>query len=174
MQHARLLAAVVLATLGSTIVACDDDDLTDIDEEATFTAALTPDLSVNPLGSPTGAGSATIELDDEDFGVVITISSPLTSRVTGARIHAPATVTGAAPVVFDFTPQMSAAINAGATSGTILNAEYDLGDMVPSSNGELRVNAQTLVDMLNNGTAYISVSTSDNPLGELRGQVVRR
>lgn len=174
MQHARLLAAVVLATLGSTIVACDDDDLTDIEDEATYTASLAPDLSVNPLGTPTATGSATIELDEEDFRVVITINGPLTSRVTGARIHGPATLTGAAPVVFDLTPRMSSAINAGATTGTIVNAEYDLEEMAPTSNGELRVDAQTLVDMLNNGTAYVSVSTSDNPLGELRGQVVRR
>jgi hypothetical protein len=174
MQHARLLAAVVLATLGSTIAACDDDDLTDIDEEATYTASLTPDLSVNPLGTPTATGGATLELDDGDFRVVITINGPLTSRVTGARIHGPATLTSAAPVVFDLTPRMAEAINAGATTGTILNAEYDLEEMEPVAGGELRVSAQTLVDMLNNGTAYVSVSTVDNPLGELRGQVVRR
>jgi hypothetical protein len=174
MQHARLLAAVVLATLGTTVIACDDDDLFDIDDEATYTAALTPVLVTNPPADPTTTAAATLELDEGDFHVVINVTGPLTGSVTGAQILGPSVGGTAAPVVFDFTPRMASAINSGATTGNVLNAEYDLEDMTPSANGELRINPHTLIDMLNNGSAVIVVTTANNPTAELAGQVVRR
>lgn len=168
MSKTRLLAAVVLATYSLAMVGCDDDDDDDEDFEANLTAAA----EVNPpAGNPTATGTANLVLEDRVLTVTVTVNGQLTSNLTMAHIHGPAAAGVNANIVLDFVPSMTTVINAGTRTGTIVSASYDLDALTVSSTGVLRVSADELIAMLNNGTAYVNVHTATNPGGEIRGQI---
>jgi hypothetical protein len=173
MRKTSTLAAVVLSMFAGAI-ACDDS--TDLDAMA-FTASLSTANEIGPIILPVGVdpatGIATVVIEQGVMTVNITITGDLTSAVTGAHIHGPASTTENADIIFDFTPVMAAAIAAGATTGTIVSASYDLLDMPVTVTGELRVLPVTLVNLLNAGLAYVNVHTTVNPSGEVRGQLFR-
>jgi hypothetical protein len=174
MSKTRILAAVVLSTFSAAMVGCDDDDFLAIDEDATYSANLnTAALVVQPVGTTTATGVAALVLQDRILTVGVEITGDMTSGVVGAAIHGPAGLLQDAPIVLDLTPQMAAAIAAGATTGTIVTASYDLGALPVTAAGELRINPNALVRIMNLGRAYVSVSTVANPGGELRGQIRR-
>jgi hypothetical protein len=165
MRKTSLFAALVLSTLGGAIVACDE-------EEDEFDAELSAAAEIpTPVGSPTATGLATLELDDDVLTVNVNVSGNLTSDVTMAHIHGPATTSNAANIILDFVPTMTAVINAGTRTGTIVSASYNLAAMTVSSTGELRVDRGTLLDWLRTGQAYVNVHTVNNPTGEIRGQI---
>lgn len=162
-------AAVSIASLA--MIGCDDS--TDIDFE-TFEAALSAANEIPPNAS-TATGRATMVLDQNGILTVrINVDGNLTSAVTGAHIHGPASTATNAAIIFDFTPAMTSVITAGATTGVILDASFDLNALPVDALGILRVTVAELVTMLNNGTAYVNVHTVLNPDGEIRGQVARR
>lgn len=173
MRSARVLAAVVLSTFGAAMIGCDDD-ATDVDDDEDFVAALTAAAEIPaPAGSPTATGSASVVLEDRVLTVVVTVNGNLTSNVTMAHIHGPASTPATANIVLDFVPSMAAVINAGTRTGTIVSASFDLDNLPVSASGVLRVDANTLVQMLNSGQAYVNVHTVTNPSGEIRGQLVK-
>ena len=174
MSKTRILAAVVLSTFSAAMVGCDDDDFLAIDEDATYSAVLNQaDLVVTPVGASTATGAAALVLQDRILTVAVEITGDMTSGVTGAAIHGPGGPLQDAPVVLDLTPQMAAAIAAGATTGTIVSASYDLGTLPVTATGELRINPNALVRIMNLRRAYIEVNTVANPAGEQRGQIRR-
>lgn len=172
MRRTSILAAVVLSTFSAAMIGCDDDDLTDIDDDEDFAATLTAGAEIPaPAGSPTATGVADIQLEDGILTVVVTVAGNLTSDVTMAHIHGPASTSTTAPIILDFVPSMTAVIAAGTRTGTIVNASFDLRNLPVSSTGVLRVDASTLVSLLNTGQAYVNVHTVTNPSGEIRGQI---
>lgn len=167
MRKTSVLAGIALSTLVGAMVACNDDN----DE---YTADMSAAAEIpTPVGSPTATGRATMELDDDVLNVVIQISGQLTSGVTMAHIHAPASTTQTADIVLDFVPSMTSVINAGVRTGTILSASFDLSALPVSATGVLRIDRATLINFLNTGQAYVNVHTVDNPSGEIRGQIRR-
>ena len=156
------------------MVACDDDDLTNIEQDEDYTASLTAAAEVpTPTGSPTAMGVADIQLEDGVLTVTVTISGQLTSNVSMAHIHAPAAAGATAGIALDFVPKMTTVISAGTRTGTIVSATYDLNTLTVSSTGELRIDANTLIGYLNSGQAYVNVHTLNNTSGEIRGQITR-
>ena len=101
----------------------------------------------------------------------VTVTGNLTSDVTMAHIHGPASTSGTADIVLDFVPSMSSVISAGTRTGTIVNASFDLNSLTVSPTGVLRVTPEVLIGMLNSGQAYVNVHTETNPTGEIRGQI---
>lgn len=172
MRNTRLLAAaVVLSVLSGTLVACEDDD-DDEDFEANLTSAA--EVTTNPLvGNPTATGVANIVLEDRVLTVTVTVAGQLTSNVTMAHIHGPASTTANAGVILDFVPSMSSVISAGTRTGQIVQASFDLDALTVSSTGVLRVQPDELINFLNTGQAYVNVHTQNNPGGEIRGQIHR-
>lgn len=172
MRRSQVLALVLLTAFALTATACGDDDLFNVNLEGAWTAALNQNNV--PLPHPvqgTGRGVADLQLADGDLLVVVSITSQMTSGVSGASINGPATPSSTGPVALDLTPRMADVINSGLTAGQIVNAVYDLETLVPSTTGELRVSAQSLIDMFNSHTAYVQVNTDLNPNGELRGTI---
>lgn len=127
----------------------------------------------SPTGLPTATGTADLELEEREMEIEINVDGQLTSAVTMAHIHGPATVSETAPIIFDFEPYMIGAIQGGARTGTLVNAQVDLDALPISATGILRVDPDSLVTWLSDGRAYINVHTVLNPSGELRGQVRR-
>lgn len=172
MRTSKLLAAVVLSVFSATMVACDGDDDDDEDYAANLTAAA--EVTTTPLaGNPTATGTADLVLEDRVLTVTITVNGQLTSNLTAAHIHGPASTTANAGVILDFVPSMTAAINAGTRTGQILSASFDLDELTVSSTGVLRVAADQLIEFMNTGQAYVNVHTSLNQGGEIRGQILR-
>ncbi|HEU4994603.1 MAG TPA: CHRD domain-containing protein [Gemmatimonadaceae bacterium] len=172
MRKASVLAAIVLSTfIGAT--ACNDNDPNGVDDDEDFVALLT---TANEIPAPTGSSTATanadLELEDRVLTVRIVVTGNLTSGVTMAHIHGPATSTTTGNIMLDFVPAMTSAINAGLRTGTILTATYDLDALPVSATGVLRVDANTLIETMNSGQAYVNVHTVLNPAGELRGTIV--
>lgn len=170
MRKTRLLAAVVLATYSTAMVGCGDDDDDDEDFEANLTSAA--EVTTNPLvGNPTATGTANLVLEDRVLTVTVDVSGNTTSNITMAHIHGPASTTANANIVLDFVPSMAAVIAANTRTGRIVSASFDLDALPVSATGVLRIAADELIAMLNNGTAYVNVHTQSNPGGEIRGQI---
>lgn len=170
MRNTRLIAAaVVLSVMTGAIAGCSDDD-DDEDFEANLTSAA--EVTTNPLvGNPTATGIANIVLEDRVLTVTVNVLGQLTSDVTMAHIHGPASTTANAPIILDFVPSMAAVIAAGTRTGQVVSASFDLDALTPSPTGILRVTADELIGFLNSGQAYVNVHTTSNPGGEIRGQI---
>lgn len=167
MSQVKLLRAVLLGLATAYVCACDDDG----DEfEADLSAVA--EIPV-PNGSPTATGEAELELDERELEIEVNVHGHLTSAVTMAHIHGPATTTETAPIIMDFAPYMAGAINGGARTGTMINTVVDLDALPVSPTGILRVDPDSLITWLSDGRAYINIHTVLNPAGELRGQVRR-
>jgi len=169
MRKTRLLAAVVLATYSLAMVGCGDDD----DDSEDFEANLTAAAEVNPpVGNPTATGTANLVLEDRVLTVTVDVTGNTTSNITMAHIHGPAAAGVNAGIVLDFVPSMTAVIAANTRTGRIVSASFDLDALTVSATGVLRIAADELIAMLNNGTAYVNVHTQSNPGGEIRGQIL--
>ena len=166
----RRITAALIALLSISASACDGDDDDDEEYEATLTA--TAEIPA-PAGSPTATGEAHLELEDRVLSVLVEVDGQLTSDVSMAHIHGPATTSTTAGIVLNFVPPMTAVIDAGTRTGTIVNASFDLDALAVSATGVLRINPDTLIAFLNSGRAYVNVHTATNATGEIRGQVIR-
>ena len=170
MRKTKVVAAVMLALFAGSMGGCDDD--TGIDDDEDYTANLTAAAEIPaPTGSPTATGTANIVLEDRVLTVVVTVSGQLTSDVTMAHIHGPASTTTTAGIMLDFVPSMTTVINAGTRTGQIVSASFDLDALTVSGTGVLRVQPDQLIAFLNSGQAYVNVHTVNNPSGEIRGQI---
>jgi hypothetical protein len=166
-SQVKLLRVVVQVLAAAYVCACGDED----DE---FEADLSAVAEIPaPAGLPTARGTADMELDERELEIEINVEGQLTSAVTMAHIHGPATVSETAPIIFDFAPYMGGVIQGGARTGTMVNTRVDLDALPVSATGVLRVDPDSLITWLSDGRAYINVHTVLNPSGELRGQVRR-
>ena len=173
MRGTRVLAAVILASFATVATACGDDDDGDEDYTANLTVAAETQGGATVSGSPTATGTADIVLEDSVLTVTVTISGQLTSNITAAHIHGPASTTATAGIILDFVPSMTAVINAGTRTGTVVSSSYNFKTLTASSTGVLRIDANTLINHLNSGQAYVNVHTVTNPGGEIRGQILK-
>lgn len=167
MSHVKFFSAAMLAVLTASLCACDDDG----DE---FEADLSAIAEIpSPVGLPTATAVAELELEERELEVELNVHGQLTTAVTMAHIHGPATSLQTAPIIFDFGPAIATAVDAGLRTGTLVNTTFDLDALPISTSGVLRVAPDSLITWLSDGRAYINIHTQMNPAGELRGQVRR-
>jgi hypothetical protein len=163
----RPLMAVlgVTAALTGAALACSDS--TNPNPPVVYTAALSAanEIRTTPINS-TATGLATLTLrsnDSLDFLVTVT---GLTGPATLSHIHVgSATQNGA--VVNGFT------INSGITTGTVTSGTIVLSKLVAGTPAG-QISGDSLRVLLNNGNGYVNVHTSQNPGGEVRGQIVKQ
>jgi uncharacterized protein (TIGR03118 family) len=113
-----------------------------------FTVLLTGTNEV-PETSSTGTAIGTLALEGSNLTYNITFSG-LSAPATGAHIHAPASATVSTNVAVPFNVP-------SATSGTI--------------SGTAGLTPELVADIVN-GLAYVNIHTTNNPGGEIRGQIV--
>ena len=158
----RVVGGIVSALLiGTAMVSCDDDDITGVGDPE-YTAVMNA-ANERPVGASTATGTGTVEFDDNGTSIDWTMTLNNVTGVTQSHIHAPATVDQNAPVIINlFMPN-------GAT-GT-LNGVVARGSITDANNANVPLS--TLRGMLDAGTAYANVHTSQVPAGAIRGQIVR-
>jgi hypothetical protein len=172
MKRMKALAAATAAAIGIAMLGCEE---TTSPAATNYSANLTAASEIPaPTGSPTATGTASLSLSaDRILTVTVAVSGNLTSNVSMSHIHGPASTSGTAGIILDFVPSMTSVINAGTRTGTIVNTTYDLKTLAVSSTGVLRVTADSLIALLNNGNAYVNVHTTTNAAGEVRGQILK-
>lgn len=128
-----------------------------------FNAGLSGANGVPPTGA-TGTGVATLFYDDNNSLITTDDSYSfalsafgLSGPATGMHIHAPAPVTGNAPVIVPLTEPTFTVFNSG---GTLLIG--GAGVAPPSA---------SFLSTLQAGLAYVNIHTSLSPGGEIRGQL---
>jgi hypothetical protein len=153
MSHSRLL------TLGSSLclllafgaVGCSEND------PSSFAVTLSASNEVPPTTS-SATGSATFVLNG-DATVQYRVEVHSITSVTGAHIlFGGPGATGPVRVTLFSGP------TTGAMDGELAQGTFDASDVV-------RISFDTLLDEMRDGMAYVNVHTTDNPNGEIRGQV---
>jgi len=178
MKAVTKVTTLALAMLvGGFVFACDnDDDFNNLGPtEAQYSAVLSAASEIpTPTGSPMGSGTASVTLStNKVLTVTVTVSGNLTSGVTMAHIHGPASPTSVAGILLDFVPSMMNVIAAGARTGTIVSESYNLGLLGFGGSSPLKIDPDTLIALLNSGKTYVNVHTATNNTGEIRGQLSR-
>ena len=103
----------------------------------------------NPPVNTTGTGAGTLAIEGSNLTYSISFSG-LSAPATAGHIHGPAPATNNAGVIIPFTVPAAAS---GTISGTKSLTPDQLADIV-------------------NGQAYVNFHTTNNPGGEIRGQIV--
>lgn len=150
------LAPLLLTTV---LVACDDDDPTGTQTE-TFTADLSGDAEVPPV-TTTASGSATFTRSGNE--VQFTLDVEDIQNTTMAHIH-----TGVAGVNGPIAVTLFQA-DAGSEfsgSGRLSSGTFGSADI------EVDLDLGELLQLMRSNGAYVNVHTTQNPGGEIRGQIV--
>lgn len=161
-KNVRLIGGIASALLiAAVMVSCDDDDITGV-REPTWVANMNA-ANERPVGASTATGTGTVEFVDNGTSIDWTMTLNNVSAVLFSHIHGPATVDQNAPVIINlFMPN-------GAT-GT-LNGVVARGTITDANNAN--VSLATLRTMLDAGTTYANVHTTQFQPGAIRGQIVR-
>ena len=120
--------------------------------ELPFSADLTGAAEKPAAVSSPGSGFVESSLVGNTLSFVITYRG-LTSSITAAHIHGPATSSASAAVLFDLLPQHRGAYSTqGVFSGSVTLTPAQIGALL-------------------NGDLYVNLHTAVNPGGEIRGQL---
>jgi hypothetical protein len=167
MMNRQLMAVLGVTVALTGIAAGCSDDSTNPNPPVAYTAVLSAanEIRTTPINS-TATGLATFSLRSNDsLDFVVTVTG-LSGPATLSHIHVgSATQNGA--VVNGFT------INSGITTGTVTSGTIVLSKLVAGTPAG-QISGDSLRVLINNGNGYVNVHTSQNPGGEVRGQIVKQ
>lgn len=145
--------------LAAVLVACDDDDDVTGTQTEVFTADLSGDAEVPPV-TTTASGSATFTRSGNEVQFTLDVSD--IENTTAAHIH-----TGVAGVNGPIAVTLFEA-DAGSEfsgSGRLSSGTFAAADI------EVDLDFSELLQLMRSDGAYVNVHTSQNPDGEIRGQI---
>lgn len=145
----------------TTVQAHDDDEEDQVDEEGEreFRADLSGENEV-PSVDTEASGEFEMELDEEGESADYELSAEDIEGVTAAHIHMGSEGENGDIVV----PLETDGLNDGeASEGT-----FDAGDLEGPLEGQ---EMSDLIELIEDGEAYVNVHTEENPDGEIRGQL---
>jgi hypothetical protein len=155
-----LVAIIAILSLGSEC----DDDITGIIEGAEFSADLTGAAERPDPVTTAATGDAFFDIEGQTIRYLIEVED--IDDVTLAHIHNGDDDT-AGPIVVEL---FNAAGNPVSFTdrdelieGSFTAADFDAGGGITT--------IDALIDAMEAGTVYVNVHTSDNPGGEIRGQI---
>src|SRR5258705_3923413 len=157
-MRVRLIAsAAILAAIGG-FIACNDSTAPD---STIFVSTLSgANERPNPVTTP-ATGTATYTLTGNELAYTITVTG-LTSNTTMSHIHlGGAAVAG--PIIVPYTVY-------AIQSGVVTTGVIDLSK--PVASGANTISGDSLLVLLNNGSAYTNVHTVTNGGGEIRVQII--
>ena len=139
--------------------ACGGTDATAVSNN--FGASLSGAGEVPAVTTTTATATATFTLSGASMSYTITYSN-LSAAPTGAHIHlGPSTGSGPVVIAFSGVPTTTS----GTFSGTFTSAD------VKAQTSPAVSTLNDLVVQLRAGNAYTNMHTSNNPSGEIRGQI---
>lgn len=170
------LLAVAAAAATVVAVACKSDDkpatsvTAPVSTIVTFKAAMAGAGEI-PANTSTGSGTFTATLDTATnvFTYDITFSG-LTSPVNNGHIHGPAFATANAGTTINFNTLAGATFSFGQTAGTAHGSAV----LTSATQITAAINGDSLKKILMAGMAYANIHTTQNPGGEIRGQIVKQ
>ena len=154
------------ATISLTTARDDDDDGDDHDgtdeDERRFTAELTGDQEV-PEVATDASGDAELEFQEGDDEIDFFVDVQDIVDVTAAHIHS-----GAEGEEGDIVATLYSESASGEIDGKLVSGELDSSDLEGPLAGQ---DIDDLVQLIEDGEAYVNVHTIENPDGEIRGQL---
>jgi CHRD domain-containing protein len=171
-----LAIAGVAMTAVFTLDACSDKITTTNTNPTPTSTIVTFKATMNgpsevPANTTTGTGSFTATLDTATniFTYAFTFTG-LTTPVNNGHIHGPATTTVAAGTTINFNTLPGAQFSFGQTAGT------GSGVSVLSTSNQITatMNGDSLKKLLFAGLTYVNIHTTQNPGGEIRGQITKQ
>lgn len=164
--------ALTIAAAGIVLAACGSstDSTPPVSKIVTFKAVMNAANEVPPNASTgTGTFTATLDTSTNVFTYVFTFTG-LTTNTTLGHIHGPASTTQAIGALLNFATLPGATFNLGVTTGggggtVTLNAATSITGTV---------NGDSLKKLLFAGLTYANVHTTQNPGGEIRGQILKQ
>jgi CHRD domain len=171
MQKQVLTLATALLSVGF-IAACGGSKSTqpsNITYTATLAGANEKPNAINSNG--TGTFTGTLNPTTNTFSWTVNYSG-LTSNVSQGHIHGPADANTATGVIVNFANPVggTGTLTTGATSGTA-SGSISLAGAVNTSGS---ISGDSLRKLLDAGLTYANIHTSNNPGGEIRGQIHRQ
>ncbi len=128
-----------------------------------FTAKLSGNNEVPPITSKS-SGTATFDLNAAGTQMKYTLNVTNIDKVIAAHIHM-GTSTANGPIVVNlFIPSGPT----GKVSGTLAQSSINSTILIGPLQGK---QMPDLIKLINTGNAYVNVHTSQNPPGEVRGQI---
>jgi hypothetical protein len=153
-----LLGATTLSAQSSGVPRADNTSRMQQELPITYTIDMKAALET-PATDSKGSGHAKLTVGEHKLRYEIDVSD-LSGPATMAHIHI-GQMGKAGPPIVTFPVKASA-------SGKIADGTVDLNAGMAKG-----VSADSLMVLLNNGSAYINVHTAAHPGGEIRGQIVR-
>ena len=150
---------VLLIAAAFAAYACEDDDDDALEFETTLVGQ---NERPNPV-TTTATGTARVT---DDGGATMSYLVTVTGiqNVTAAHIHV-GPVDSAGPIAVDLAP------NTSVTTGTLANSSFDQSDIRPLQQGAQPISMDSLRALMRVGRTYVNVHTTQNPAGEIRGQL---
>ena len=138
------------------------DDENDDQNERTFTADLTGDDEV-PAVDTDATGDAELTFEEGDDEIEYTVDVQNIVDVTAAHIHMGPEDEDGDIVATLYDDSASGEMDGQLASGTLTASDLE-GPLAGES-------VDDLVQLIEDGDAYVNVHTADNPDGEIRGQL---
>jgi len=128
-----------------------------------FTAKLSGNNEVPPITSKS-SGTAAFDLNAAGTQMKYTLNVTNIDKVIAAHIHQGSSTANGPIVVNLFIPSGPT----GKVSGKLAQSSINSTSLI----GPLKAKQMTdLIKLINSGNAYVNVHTSQNPAGEVRGQI---
>lgn len=167
--HPFKLAAIVTVVAA---LACSNDKATTapVSHLVSFRATMTGPGEV-PANSTTGNGvfTATLDTVTNVFTYDVTFTG-LTSNVNNGHIHGPAAATATAGTTINFNSWPGATFSFGSTSGTA----HGVATLTSATTITATMTGDSLKKLLFAGLTYANIHTTQNPGGEIRGQIIKQ
>lgn len=164
---------IIAATALLAAVACKSDKTTapaPVSHIVTFKATMNGASEV-PANATTGLGTLTATLDTVtlDFTYDLTFTG-LTSNVSNGHIHGPAIASLTAGTTINFNTLSGATFSFGATNGV----GHGTAKLSSANQITATMTGDSLRKLLFAGLTYANLHTTQNPGGEIRGQILKQ
>jgi hypothetical protein len=134
-----------------------------IKEQTSFDAALSGSNEVPPVDTA-AQGQATFELEKGNMMLSYKLTVSYIENVTQAHIHLGGPDENGPVVIFLYGPELIS----GSFNGVLAEGKLSAADLIGPMESQ---SLNDLLDEMRSGNTYVNVHTTQNPAGEIRGQI---